>query len=134
MKKIALLLSCALAIALACSFIADESSVKQLTKPYVTTYECTQATLGGRDLLDGYAYIRCELCADGELKIITCKKDGTKRTVSGTYAFDDQTRELTADIAFLGANANNRVKLENGKFMLSTHITGLPLIIIFEAM
>ena len=90
-------------ILFACAFKLDEnSSIKDLTHPYINTYECTRATLGETDLLEEYEYFRIIVGENNDLKVLFKRKDGKAYEFSSKYTFDDTTHELTAEIGVLG--------------------------------
>ena len=124
----------AFALICCCAFAVDpDSSVKEITKPYACTYECTRATLNGEDLLGGYEYLRVTLEKSGALIVESKKQGGAAHKLQGNYTFDDKTRELTANIGILGAVRSHRTVLENGKFTIKMPVMSKQLIMIFEA-
>lgn len=135
MKKRATFL-CVLAvfvILFACAFKLDEnSSIKDLTHPYINTYECTRATLGETDLLEEYEYFRIIVGENNDLKVLFKRKDGKAYEFSSKYTFDDTTHELTAEIGVLGYTYKQKTIIEKGRFTISMPILNKQLIMIFE--
>ena len=99
----------------ACSISAD-SSLKELTDPYITRYECTRAEWGGQNFLDGYDYVRITLL-DRENMELSYKKTG----------------ELKAGAGAPGIEFTEEIKIENGKFTISLPLLGRELIMQFES-
>ena len=127
---------CAAALCLmipcACHINAD-SSLKELTHPYSTRYECTSATYGGEDIMGGFEYIRITLLDDSELELAFKPKGGKARAVKSNYTFDEETHELCAEIGALGVKVKESVIVENGKFTISFPLRGKQLIMNFES-
>lgn len=122
-------------ILFACAFKLDEnSSIKDLTHPYINTYECRMATLGQTDILCGYDYIRLIIGESNSLTFMTKPKNGEEYTCSGTYAYDRTTGELTADIGVLGYKMKPTTKIERGRFTITMPVLNRQLIMSFEAM
>ena len=123
-----------LVITLACAFTIDEnSSVKDLTHPYINSYECTRATLGETDLLEEYEYFRIIIGEGEELTVLFKQKGGKEHRYASTYKFDKDTHELTAEIGILGFTYRQKTIIENGKFTISMPILTKQLTMIFEA-
>ena len=74
MKKklilIALIFVMALTVLSACDIDAN-GSIKSITKPYITEYECIEGYLGGENLLDSYEFITITLVDDKEMQVST---------------------------------------------------------------
>ena len=126
-------IACAMCLSL-CAFTVDTtSSLKSLTHPYINTYECTRATLGNEDLLEKYEYFRITFLDKKELEICYKKKNGTKRSVTCPYTFDDETKVLQAEFGVLGFKFRQSTKIENGKFTVTMPIFDRQLIMNFSA-
>ncbi len=116
----------------ACSQTASgDTSLKSITKPYIGEYECVEARLGQRDLLEKYDFIVINLL-DGEKMEVSFKpKDGKKKTYEGSYEVSD-TREFTGEIGILGVRFKETTKIENGSFIITKNIMSSPLILKFK--
>ena len=80
-KSIKIVLLLPLLCLLLCAFTIDEStSIKSLTKPYITTYECTAARLGNEDIMEKYEYIKITFLDDKELEVSLKRKKGKKKS------------------------------------------------------
>jgi len=134
-KKICTLITCGtLAFTLFCGFKIDpSSSVKTLTNPYVTTYECTKAMLGEENLLEKYDYIKIVFIDNDELEVSYKAKRGKRKAYRCAYTYDDETGEFEAEIGILGYKIRQKTKIENGKFNIAMSILGKPLIICFSS-
>ena len=117
----------------ACAFTIDEnSSIKELTHPYMNTYECTRATLGDADLLEEYEYFRIIIGENEKLEVLMKKKGEQEQSFASTYKFDEHTRELTAEIGILGFAYRQKTIIRNGKFVISMPVLAKQLVMIFE--
>ena len=117
-----------------CAFKVDmNSSVKSLTKPYITTYECTYARLGKQDLLEKYDYLKITFLNDKELEVSFKKNKGKKHAYTAPYTYDDKTGEIKAEIGILGFKFRQSTKIENGKFNISMPILGKQLSMVFSS-
>lgn len=129
-----ILLLCILIIAPACNSNEQiaAGSLKALTKPYIATYECTQARLGGQDLLEKYDYIKITLLNKDELEVSFKQKNGDKKSFKGKYEVNAETKELKGEIGILGFTFKETVKIEKGKFVINQNFLSLSLIMVFE--
>ncbi|MDE6849734.1 MAG: hypothetical protein K2J54_00225 [Clostridia bacterium] len=117
-----------------CAFTFDmNSSVKTLTKPYITTYDCTFAQLGKEDLLEKYDYLKITFLDDKKLEVSFKRKKGKKHSYTSEYKYNDETGEITAEIGILGFKFRQATKIENGKFNISMPILGKQLSMVFAS-
>ncbi len=117
-----------------CAFTLDmNSSVKSLTKPYITTYDCTYAHLGNQDLLEKYDYLKITFLDDEKIEVSFKKKKGKKHSYISNYSYDDESGELKAEIGILGFKFRQATKIENGKFNISMPILGKQLSMVFSS-
>ncbi len=132
-KYYLLLLLFATACVFLCAFTFDkDSSLKDLTHPYINTYECTAARLGNEDLLEQYEYFRITLLDEKELEVsFKRKRFGKKHIYRCNYTFNPKTRELSAELGILGYRFKQTTKISNGKFTISMPVFGKPLLMNF---
>lgn len=117
-----------------CAFTVDsDSSVKTLTKPYITTYECTAARLGNENLLEKYEYFRITFLDDKELEVSMKRKKGNKNSYRCGYEYDDETGRFKAELGILGFRFRQDCKIENGKFTVCMPILGRTLLMNFQS-
>ena len=58
-----------------CAFTFDKTStLKDLTHPYINTYECTSAKLGDENLLEKYEYFIITFKDDKNLDFSSCTR------------------------------------------------------------
>lgn len=120
------------ALLCACNISAD-SSLKELTHPCVTRYECTYARWGETDFLDDFDYIRITLL-DTEKMALEYKKTGeSAHSYECSYALDEKTGEFTAEAGALGIKFKEKIKIEDGEFTVSLPLMGRQLIMKFQS-
>lgn len=130
--KIALLLP--LLCLLFCAFkIEPNSSIKSLTKPYITTYECVAARLGNENLMDKFDRITITFLDDKELEVRLKKKNGKTSNHRCNYVYNDKTHSFSAEMGILGFTVRQEAKIENGKFTICMPILGKTLLMNFQA-
>ena len=134
-KKLCALIFTAAALCLCmCAFTFDKnSSVKTLTHPYITTYDCTFARLGNENLLDKYDYVRITFLDDKQLEVSYKRTNGKKHAYVCDYTYDDETKQVEAELGILGFKFKQTSKIENGSFNISMPILGKTLIMIFSS-
>lgn len=133
-KIIAAVIFSALISFILCAFTYDEnSSVKSLTKPYITTYECVSARFGKEDILQKYDFIKITFLNDKELEVSYKYKNGKKHCNKCNYYYDDGTGTFSAEMGILGFRFKQQTVIENGKFTLVVPILGKPLILNFSS-
>ena len=137
MKKKLLIAAMFIAVAACmcmCAFTLDmNSSVKSLTKPYITTYDCTFAQLGKQNLLEKYDYLKITFLDDEELEVSFKRKNGKKHSYTAPYTYDDETGKITAEVGILGFKFRQATVIEDGKFTLSMPILGKQMTMVFSS-
>lgn len=133
-KSIKIILLLPLLCLFLCAFTIDEStSIKSLTKPYITTYECTAARLGNEDIMEKYDYIKITFLDDKELEISLKRKNGKKKSYTCEYRYDEKTKRFNAELGILGFRFKQDAKIENGKFTVCMPILGRTLLMNFQS-
>jgi hypothetical protein len=95
MKKVkSSLLAGISALFLACSR-GGKGDLKEIVKPYLGVYECTDARVGERAYLDRFSKLDLELKENGEFIVYYCEKDGKPQTQTGRYEYDKERETLT---------------------------------------
>lgn len=134
MKKYVLKSSlCAGIVSLLFALAPVNGSLKDITKPYLGEYECKSATLGKKELLDDFSYIRLELKADETFSLYYAFKGGEKKEATGRYQYDKEKKSIT----LVGEGLGNRefkksFPLDKGKILITFTIGGKMLIMEFE--
>ena len=123
-----------LTVLILCGFTIDpHSSVKSLTKPYITTYECNYARLGEKDLLKKYEYIKITFLDDKKLEVSFKNKKGKRHAYVCSYTYDDEDDSFEAEIGILGFKFRQKTVIKDGKFTLTKPILGKPFIMRFSS-
>ncbi len=99
-----------------------EGSIKDITKPYIAQYECVEAKLGDKDLLEEYDYIRIILVNNEKMQLVFKQKGEEKQIIDGSYALDLSTRELEGEIGILGYRFREKATVKKGEFTISKTI------------
>ena len=77
-----------LASLLLCMGNIKDSTLLDVTKPYLGEYECEYARLGDKEFSDGFEFVTLELKRDGTYLLSFKQKDGEKHTETGAYQYD----------------------------------------------
>lgn len=108
-------------MALLFSVSPTESSIKDITKPYLGEYECQSARLGELEYLDGFKEIVLELKQNGKFVVRYQTKSGRRGEVDGKYEYDAKRKEIT----FLKEDGYKKsFALSKGEFTLSFPVNG----------
>ncbi len=116
----------------ACEAKAD-STLKEITHPYIDEYELVEGRYGDKNILDDFEYVKIVLIDTHEYEVHIKPKTGDKKVYKGTYSVNEKTRELTADSGILGYGAKENVYIKDGGFMINMNIFYKPLYLKFEA-
>ncbi|MCD7728570.1 MAG: hypothetical protein LUI60_01485 [Clostridia bacterium] len=124
--------------AMLCAFAAcgldATTTLKDLTSPYIARYECTQATLGGDDLLQDYEYIRITILDEKEMELSFKQKDGKVKAKTFGYTYDKESGEISAEQGALGVEIRERAVIKDGSFTVSFPLGTKQLILKFDKM
>lgn len=94
MRKLRCALSAGVAALLFSLPSAGKGDLKEITKPHLGVYECTEAHFGEMDCLGRFSYIRLELKSDDTYILHFCEREGKPQTQSGQYTYDCQQGTL----------------------------------------
>ncbi len=78
-----------------CFPACGKATLPEITKPYVGEYECKSATLGEKEYLDEFSFVRLELRPDDTFTLSYASKDGKKGEETGKYAYDFEKESIT---------------------------------------
>lgn len=124
---------CTLCLCL-CAFTFDTTgSVRNLTHPYINTYECTFARFGNENLLEKYDYLKITFLDEKELEVSFKKNNGKLHRYVCDYTYDEETKKVEAEIGILGFKFKQATCIEHGRFTISMPILGKPLVMIFQS-
>lgn len=106
------------------------SGLKEITKPYLGTYECTEARLSEKEYLSDFDYIRLELKPKNEFILYCKKKGGREFRENGKYQYDYQR----GVIKFVGSSGalKREFPLTNGNITMEIPFGGKNLFLEFE--
>lgn len=68
----------------------QESTLKDIAKPYLGEYECKSAQLGEKDCLEQFSYVRLELKGEGNFILYYKEKEGKKKECAGKYVYEKE--------------------------------------------
>ena len=72
-----------------------DQSLKDVTKPYLGEYECTQSLFNGEECLQNFDYITLTLKKDNKFTLCFCEKGKSKKTTQkGKFAYNPQTQTI----------------------------------------
>ena len=113
---------CAGLSALALLFSAcGNSTLKDVTKPYLGEYECKSATLGETEYVDDFSFIRLELKQNGEFTLYYSHKNGKNGEESGSYLYDKNEKTITLTYGEVGV-LKRKFPLKNGEIYVTLPI------------
>ena len=106
-------------------------SLKDITKPYLGVYECTEARLNDTDYLDKFSYIYLELKAEEEFVLHYCENGGEKKQETGKYVYDREKETLTL-IGGAGGFFKREFPLKDGVLTINVRVGEQTLVLQFE--
>lgn len=108
----------------ACDVEQDMGSLPELSKPYAGMYECNSLTLGGKDMLPRFDYVRLELKGSGEYLLSYRTAEGAEGGYQGNYVVDPERQEISL-IAKTGARKQSFVfPMEKGIISVNYNLYG----------
>jgi hypothetical protein len=82
------------ALLLSCSTVV-KGELKDIAKPHLGVYECTEARMGDKEYLERFSYVHLELKADETFLLYYCEKEGEKHIQKGRYHYDKEKGVIT---------------------------------------
>ncbi|MBE7080265.1 MAG: copper resistance protein NlpE [Clostridiales bacterium] len=107
---------------------ANLGELKEITKPHLGVYECTEARLAEQNFLDRFDKIELELNADETFTLYYCEKGGRMRKENGRYQYDREKETLT----LMGGPLRKEFPLKQGMLTLYFTMGKEPLMLIFK--
>ena len=105
--------------------------ITDITKPYLGEYECQSATLGEKEYLQDFSYIKLELNLDNTFHLYYKTKDGQRGEQSGKYVYDKAKKTICFSLG--GREEFKRCfPLEKGVLTLTFPVGGQSLCMQFE--
>ena len=87
-----------------------KTELKDIAKPYLGVYECTEARLGEKAWLDRFDAIHLELKEDGTFLVHYTEKGDLPHTKEGKYTYDKEKGTITLQ----GGGFEREFPLSNG--------------------
>ena len=104
---------------LACFPKLDEYTLKDVTKPYLGVYECTEVKWNREDRLDDFSYIHLELKENGKFTLYYQEKGGKKKKEEGEYTYDKAKQAVV--LSGWGGKLKREFPLKEGVLTLNIH-------------
>ena len=115
-----LLSACTLCSCVFVGFKASElSSLEEFSKSYVGVYECKYMSLGEKDLLADYKYIRMELKDNDKYLLTYADKRGRENKREGDYSYDKKNDLITVREKMLSRFNANTFAVKDGIICVS---------------
>ena len=107
---------------------ANLGELKEITKPHLGVYECTEARLAEEDFLSRFDKIELELKSDETFTLYYSEKGGRVRKENGRYEYDREKETLT----LIGGPIRKEFPLKQGTLTLYFTMGKEPLTLIFK--
>ncbi len=114
-----------------CVSADKKDDLPSIAKPYLGEYECEKALLGGKDLLEKFAYIRLELKSNGEWVARAKGKDGKRAERTGRYAYDEEKEEIAFTFG-KQSGFKRQFPLKKGKMEIAFTMRGKSFYMVFS--
>ena len=102
--------------------------LKDVTKPHLGVYQCTEARLSRRDFLARLERLDLELKSDETFVLYYCEKGGQPQKETGRYVYDREKERIT----LLGGGIKREFPLRKGVLVLSISLGKETLTLKFE--
>jgi hypothetical protein len=106
------------------------SGLKEIAKPHLGVYECTEARLSETDYLSAFEYIRLELKPQDEFVLYCKKKGGREYREEGEYQYD--RRRGVIILSGVGNILKREFPLADGKIVMEIPFGNKNLFLGFE--
>lgn len=108
-----------------------KSSLKDIAKPHLGVYECTDARLNDKDYLDYFSSITLELKTGDEFVLYYTEKGGKQKTETGKYLYDREDGTVTL-IGGVGGFFKREFPLKEGVLTIDLRVGVQKLSMRFE--
>ncbi len=109
---------------------SSDKSLKNIAKLHLGVYECVEATLGSKDLLPAFSFLRLEFIDAENFLLHYQEKVGERKKVEGKYAYDSARGLLMLTDTERGIKG--QFPLNEGKLILSMPLCGKQLVMQFQ--
>lgn len=103
--------------------VTEMSSLRELSRPYAGEYACETLTVAGREMLDGFEYVRLTLGYGNDAVLRWKKKSGGAG--EKTFAYDAAIEE--GRITFSSGRMKRTFPIEDGKICIELIVCGVLL-------
>ena len=110
--------------------VYEMSSLPELSRPYAGEYACRSLTLGRRDCLADFAFVRLTLGADGRAVLAWKKTSGGEGAYSLGYRVDEEAGDITFFPDARGA-CPRTFPMEGGVLTVRLRLAGCDLVAVF---
>ncbi len=107
-----------------------DTDLKDIAKPYLGVYECTQAHLGSLDCLEGFTDISLELKDEENFLLFYKEKGSARKKIEGKYHYDRERKVLTLVDERVGFT--REFPFTDGKLTVSFPVGSKMLVLQFE--
>ena len=107
-----------------------ETTLADVTKPYLGEYECTQAQYGNTDYLKLFTYIKIEFESDNKYTVFYQMKDGNPKQASGKYTYDKDAETVTMQADEI-MGIKKKFPIKNGELVVNLEIGKKELVMKF---
>jgi len=97
--------------------VSSMGTLKDLSRPYLGTYDCEYIRMGSEDLLKKFDYVTAELKPEGIFKIEFKDLRGVKGLYRGHYVFDESDGTIKIDESIFGKRVTKSFSAENGEII-----------------
>ena len=108
-----------------------KQELKEITKPHLGVYECTEIQWKEEDLLNRFSRLSLELKTDEEFVLHYCEKGAKSKTERGKYVYDRENGTITL-IGGVGGLFKRDFPLSNSILTVSVPVGGDILILKFK--
>ncbi len=110
---------------------SKESSLTEISRPYLGEYRCESLYFNGEDKLGDFEYFKLEIRSGGEMKLLFKEKDKKDKCVDLTYEYDEGKKEFIVKSQFGVFKKEEKVPFENGKLTALLRLGGKQVLIKF---
>ena len=107
-----------------------QGGLKDITKPYLGIYECTEARLDEEDLLENYTNVALELKSGGKYVLYYTSKGEKQKKITGKYKYDSEKGTFT--MYGDGLMFKRQYTLQEGEIYVFVQIGKKNLVLKFE--
>lgn len=107
-----------------------KDSLTDITKPYTGVYECKSATLGDKEYVDEFSYIRLELHTDDTFSLYYLPKKGKVKEQTGQYRYDKEKGTIRFSLGVNG-ELKREIPLKKGEMVFTLPLGAKTLIMRF---